>query len=166
LNPPYPGGFFYVLYFAIRPGFLCTMAGEKQLTKAQVADAWAKFTIKEWRSKLTKLKAADSGQLWMSFVSNVINQANGDVLKIEFAFKYYGKFVDMGVGKGVPIGGVKEAATARRLEGKMLGNRRKPRKWYSKTLSHEVKRLAEIMAEEYGHTAALQIKEIIENQMK
>ena len=139
------------------------MANEKQLTSAQVADQWAQYTIKEWRSKLTKIKAVKSSQLWQSFVKNVISQANGDVIKIEFAFRYYGKFIDMGVGKGVPFGGVKENATSRRLEGKMLGNRRKPRKWYSKTLAHEVKRLAEIMEIEYGHLAALQIKDAIEN---
>ena len=140
------------------------MSNEKQITQAQVADAWAKITVKVWRDKLVKLKAVKSSQLWQSFVSNVISQANGDVIKIEFAFKYYGKFIDMGVGRGVPIGGVKENATSRKLEGKMLGNRRKPRKWYSKTLSHEVKRLSEIMEYEYGHLAALQIKEAIENK--
>jgi len=139
------------------------MASEKQLTKAQIADAWAKFTVKDWRDKLTKLKAVHTSGLWQSFVENVIAQANGDVIKIEFAFKYYGKFIDMGVGKGVPIGGVKENTTSRKLEGKMLGNRRRPKKWYSKTLAHEVKRLGEIMAENYAHTGALMIKENIEN---
>jgi hypothetical protein len=139
------------------------MANEKQLTKAQVADAWAKITIKVWRDKLTRMKAVRSSQLWQSFLSDVIGQADGDLLKVEFAFRYYGKFVDMGVGKGVPIGGVKDNATSRRLEGKMLGNRRRPKKWYSKTLSHQVKRLSEIMEYEYGHRAALQIKDAIQS---
>ena len=137
------------------------MAGEKKLTSAQVADQWAQITVKVWRDKLTKLKAVHSSQLWQSFVNNVVSSAGGDLIKIEFAFRYYGKFIDMGVGKGVPIGGVKESSTSRRLEGKMLGNRRKPRKWYSKTFAHEVKRLSEIMAQEYARASVLTITENI-----
>jgi len=139
------------------------MAENQKLTQSQVADEWAKITIKVWREKIVKLKAVDHSFLWMSFLKNVIGAANGDVIKIEFAFKYYGKFVDMGVGKGVKIGNVKENATSRRLEGKMLGNRRKPKKWYSKTFHHEMMRLSEILKYEYGHLAALEIKEGLEN---
>jgi len=139
------------------------MADEKQLTKAQVADAWAKITVKVWKEKLTKLKCVNSGKLLNSFIHNVVSQANGDVLKIEFAFLYYGKFVDMGVGKGVPIGGVKENATSRKLEGKMLGNLRRPKKWYSKVFSHEVKRLTEILAKQYADMGAKIIMESVEN---
>ena len=139
------------------------MANEKQLTQAQVADAWAKITVKEWRTKLVKLKAVRSNQLWQSFIHNVVSRADGDVIKIAFAFKYYGKFVDMGVGKGVKIGGVKENATSRRLQGKMLGNRRKPKKWYTSTLQHEVYRLAELLGTEYAQTFAQEIASGIEN---
>jgi hypothetical protein len=132
---------------------------KEKLSQAQVADAWAKITVKVWREKIVKLRIIDRSQLWQSFIHNVVSQTGGDVTKIEFAFLYYGKFVDMGVGKGVKIGDVKESATSRRLEGKMLGNRRKPKKWYSKTIAAEVKRLAEIMEYEYSHKAALTIVE-------
>ncbi len=140
---------------------------KEKLSQAQTADAWAKITVKVWREKIVKLKIIDRSQLWQSFLHNVVSQAGGDVTRIEFAFLYYGKFVDMGVGKGVKIGDVKESATSRRLEGKMLGNRRKPKKWYSKTFAAEVKRLAEIMEYEYSHKAALTIVEnVMDNSIK
>lgn len=140
---------------------------KERLSQAHVADAWAKITVKVWREKIVKLKIIDRSQLWQSFLHNVVGQAGGDVTRIEFAFLYYGKFVDMGVGKGVKIGDVKENATSRRLEGKMLGNRRKPKKWYSKTFAAEVKRLAEIMEYEYSHKAALAIVEnVMDNSIK
>ncbi len=136
---------------------------QEKLSQVQVADNWARITIKVWRDKIVKLKAVDHSQLWQSFIYDVIAEAGGNVIKIEFAFLYYGKFIDMGVGKGVKIGDVKENANSRRLEGKMLGNRRRPKKWYSKPFAHEVARLSEIMEEEYGHLSALQIKENLEN---
>lgn len=125
----------------------------KHITQPEIADAWAKFTVKAWQDKITKLKIGNTGQLMDSFVRDVVMGAQGDVVKVSFAFKYYGRFVDMGVGKGVKIGGVKESATSRHLQGKMLGNRRHPEKWYSKTLRHEQLRLTEILAEYYGQSA-------------
>lgn len=133
----------------------------KKLSQPQIADAWAKITVKIWKEKILKLKIGSTGQLMDSFIHDVIGSAQGDVLKIDFAFLYYGKFVDMGVGKGVKIGGVKENMTSRRLEGKMLGNRRRAKKWYSKTFHAEVARLSEIMREKYSNQATFIIKENI-----
>jgi len=67
----------------------------------------------------------------------VVASAQGDVLKIDFAFKYYGKFVDMGVGKGVEDRSGQGESDSRKLEGKMLGNRRRPKKWYSRTFAQK-----------------------------
>jgi hypothetical protein len=94
----------------------------------------------------------------------VVASAQGDVLKIDFAFKYYGKFVDMGVGKGVKLGRVKENQDSRRLEGKMLGNRRRPKKWYSATFYAEAMKLGEIMAKEFGRRGTVVISENINDR--
>jgi short-subunit dehydrogenase len=68
----------------------------------------------------------------------------------------------MGVGRGVKIGDVKESATSRRLSGKMLGNRRRPKKWYSKTFHAEVMKLSEIFAKEYGQTDLNECRDALE----
>lgn len=134
------------------------------LDEKQIADAWAKITIKRWRKKIQGLQIGESGELAKSFLYDVVASAQGDLVKIDFAFKYYGKFVDMGVGRGTSIGGVKENATSRKLEGRMLGNQRRPKKWYSKTFYAEVARLSEILAAECGHKGALAVCENINDK--
>ncbi|MEI6683763.1 MAG: hypothetical protein WCO44_14090, partial [Bacteroidota bacterium] len=124
----------------------------------------AKITIIKWKKKLASNKIGDTGTLLKSFKYNVLASAQGNVLKITLLFEYYGRFVDMGVGKGVKIGDVKESATSRRLSGKMLGNRRRPKKWYSKTFHAEVMKLSEIFAKEYGHKGVMAITENVSDK--
>ena len=137
-----------------------------KFTQSEIADAWAKITIRRWRKKIRTLKIGETNSLYDSFVRNVIGSANGDLIKIDFAFKYYGKFVDMGVGKGTSISGVKESKTSRRLEGRMLGNRRRAKKWYSKTFHAETMRLREILVEHYAGMGSLTIIENIDDNSK
>jgi hypothetical protein len=136
-------------------------SGSLLLDEKQIADAWAKITIKRWQKKIQGLSIGETGELTRSFLYDVVASAQGDVLKIDFAFKYYGKFVDMGVGKGVKVGQVKENQDSRKLEGKMLGNRRRPKKWYSKTFAAEAMKLGEILAKEFGRRGAVVISENI-----
>ena len=129
-----------------------------KFTPKEIADKWAFYTIKIWKEKLWKFKIQGKG-LRSSFKSKVSADPDGAVIAIEFGFKYTGRFIDMGVGKGVRIGDVRENKTSRYLQGKMLGNRRMPKKWYSKTFYAEVSTLREIMAREYAHKGVLQITE-------
>jgi len=72
----------------------------------ELAEFWAKITIELWRKNLTRMKIGQnsSGNLYRSFKFKVIAGAQGKVDRIEFAFNYYGKFLDMGVGIGTRIG--------------------------------------------------------------
>ena len=66
--------------------------------------------------------------------------SNGNPQKVTFLFLYYGKFPDMGVGRGVKLGDPS-------------GNRqRKP--WYSSVFLKEVYALGRLLAEKYGIDAA------------
>jgi hypothetical protein len=132
---------------------------QTKLSESEIAEAWAKITIIKWKKKLASNRIGDTGALLRSFKYNVLASAQGNVLKITLLFEYYGRFVDMGVGKGVKIGDVKESAASRKLSGKMLGNRRRPKKWYSKTFHAEVMKLSEIFAKEYGHRGVVAITE-------
>lgn len=138
-------------------------AGSKLMAKSEleIADAWAKITIKRWLKKIQGMKIGSSGELAKSFLFDVISSAQGDLVKIDFAFNYYGKFIDMGVGRGTSLGDVKENITSRRLDGKMLGNRRRPKKWYSKTFHAEVMKLSEILSEQCGRKGVIAICENI-----
>jgi hypothetical protein len=122
----------------------------QNLNISETAQAWADITIKEFLSKIHRMKIGDSGTLARSLENHVRSAANGDLQKIQFAFQYYGTFVDMGVGKGTNLTQVKENSTTRRLEGRRTGNRRRAKKWYSKTIESEVFKLSRILAEKYG----------------
>jgi hypothetical protein len=114
--------------------------------------AWADIVITIWLNKIDQMNIHYSYQLADSFVNHVISHANGDVQKIEFAFNYYGKFVDMGVGKGVSLEDVQSGNTSR-----------KPKPWYSKVFYSEVQKLASLMAQKYARKATLAIVENIDD---
>ena len=107
-------------------------------------DAWAKIVVERWENKITRLRIHHTGDLSRSFAIHVFTQANGDPDKIEFAFNYYGKFVDMGVGRGVKMD--------------LTGNGgRTAKPWYSRTFFSQVKRIGEILREKYAYKAQLSI---------
>lgn len=109
-------------------------------------EAWAEIVIDKWETMIARLKIGHSGNLLNSFAHHVATQANGDPERIEFVFEYYGKFIDMGVGRGVPISEVQ-----------FSDRKRKP--WYSKTFFSQVKKLGEILSEKYAAKAQATIIE-------
>ena len=140
-----------------------------KLSEREIADAWAKITIQLWRKNLSRMKIGQnsSGDLHRSFKYKVIAGARGNVERIEFAFNYYGKFLDMGVGKGTKLGDRPVSRGSRVLADKMLGGVRKPKKWYSRTFYGEAQRLFEILQKEYGRKAQVVISENInDNSIK
>ena len=136
---------------------------QPKLSEREIALAWAQITVKLWRKNLSRLKIGkrSSGELFRSFQYKVVGSAGGDIQRIEFAFHYYGKFVDMGVGRGTRLGDLPMSRTKRRFAGRFLGTGRVPRKWYSKTFYSESQRLAEILQKEYGHRGQMVITENI-----
>lgn len=113
---------------------------------------WSKITVDRWRGKLTKLKVGKTGELYAALKYSIRPD------RITFSFPYYGRFVDMGVGKGVKIGDVKAGRSTSVLAGSSKSTRR-PKKWYSKTMSNEVRQLAKLLAQKYGSGSAEFIKQ-------
>lgn len=121
-------------------------------------DAWADIVTSNWLDKINKLNVQYSFQLEESIRYELINNAGGLPERVEFSYNYYGKFVDMGVGKGVSLGDVKD----QRNDGSGRKARR-PKKWYSTTMYAEVIKLREILAKKYGRIAAISIVENIDD---
>jgi hypothetical protein len=119
---------------------------ENTNTKLTV-EAWADICIKEWLNKIESLGIGETGQLVRSFKHHVTTSANGNPEYIVFAFEYYSRFVDWGVGNGVTIADremlVSSGATSRR---------QKP--WYSTVFYTQLKVLTHLMAEKYALKAA------------
>jgi len=128
----------------------------------ETVSAWANIVEQIWADKMIKLNIHDSYALGDSLIHK-ISENGGMPTSIEFSFNYYGKFVDMGVGKGTKIGDVAENKTSRRLEGKQTGNRRRAKPWYASTMYAERMKLIEILAEKYAHRAAITICENVDD---
>jgi hypothetical protein len=111
--------------------------------------AWAQMMVTIWKDKIAILNVRDTGELFASFICEVAIAANGDINKIVFSYNYYGRMVDMGVGRGVTY----ENA------GKDSGRKRKP--WYDKAWYHSIMVLTEKQAELYGEEYQLIISEAL-----
>ncbi len=119
------------------------------MDQSQTIEAWAAYVIERWQLEIVRLGINSTGQLLRSFTSTITTQSGGNVDKIIFAYEYYGKFVDMGVGRGVTIAEVAQSG-------------RKPKPFQGKVFFSQVKKLAEILKEKYQNEAALTIVESIE----
>lgn len=124
------------------------------MERTEIIEAWAERVIGIWIEKIYQMRIHFSYQLLESFRHEMITASGGDVAKVIFAFNYYGKFADMGVGRGVKIS-----------ERAMSNRKQKP--WLSQTFLLEVRKLGHILAEQYASDAVLYIVENIEdNAMK
>lgn len=114
---------------------------------------WAKITIAQLRKKIIDKGAYDKGDLYKSFRYNITYGENGVPTKVSIGFLMHGRFIDMGVGKGVKIENVKtnrEIWANLSRKGRKGKRIRKPIKWYSKEMYHQYQIAAEILASKYA----------------
>lgn len=118
----------------------------------EIMTKWAEMVIRIWEERMLRLRIVGSSppQLLNSFFHTVQTQANGDVGLIVFTFNWYGRMVDMGVGRGVPLSLAGSAST-----------KRQKAPWYSQTFVVEVRKLTEFLAKQYGIKAAILISDEI-----
>lgn len=112
-------------------------------SKLEIAQAWADITIDRWKRRMEVLEVGTTGELLKSFTAHITSDAAGDPAKITFAFLYYGRFPDMGVGRGVKLSDTPDPT-----------GRRKIKPWYSDTFRTEVAKLGRMMAARFGIEAA------------
>ncbi len=124
-------------------------------------DAWADIVIDNWLDKITKLNIGYHFDLERELAVSIRQNPGGLPSVVEFSFPFYGKMVDMGVGKGVKLEDVRSGA--KDYSSGEGGHRRRPKKWYSKTFYSEVQKLTAILAEKYGKMGALAIVENIDD---
>ena len=111
----------------------------------ETVEAWCNIVKRIWEDKIAKYRAYDSQSLVNSLMFHVINSADGNPALVNFFFNYYGRFVDLGVGKGVPAGSTSITTT------------RVAKPWYSRAFYSQVMRLSQIYAEKYSQKAAFAI---------
>ncbi len=129
---------------------------DEVLALGPTVQAWADIVIKEWDKKAVALRIGSTGALVRSFVNHVLWNAGGDMQKVEFVFEYYGKFVDMGVGRGVNLGN-RDARIGAGLTS------RRPKPWFTATFYKEVAKLRYILSERTAGNIQLMIVRNIED---
>jgi len=105
-------------------------------------EAWADIVIKEWIKKVEALNIGNTGLLVNSFVNTIYTAANGDPGRIVFAFEYYGRFVDYGVGRYVRLDD-RDGMIAAGL------TRRRPKQFFSDTFYKQLEILRHLLEEKY-----------------
>lgn len=120
------------------------------MIQEKTLQAWADIVIEKWETKIRRLRVQDTGELVRSFQAHLSVNSGGNTEKIVFTYLYYGKFPDMGVGKGVPL----------ELVGKKGTRRARP--WMGKIFFSQLQQLGRIMAEKTGQQAVINIIEAIE----
>ncbi len=122
---------------------------------SRTVEQWARYTIWALQMEIVKKKIGSSGDLLRGFTHQMLYNADGTPRGVTIGFWYHGKFVDMGVGKGVKLENVKGNAEIWRSlsSGERKGRtHRRPKKWYSPVFYYEYQRLAELLVEKYALT--------------
>lgn len=131
------------------------IAIQQQIERNKLIEDWAKFTAERLQKSIEKRGIGVTGSLKYSILYDLMSAAGGEIGSTKHEFNYYGKFVDMGVGKGQKIEDVKSNGDLI-----MFGSAtRSPKKWYSETMYAEIAILKDLLAVKYGEDAANIIKE-------
>ncbi|HVW97490.1 MAG TPA: hypothetical protein VHA56_16070 [Mucilaginibacter sp.] len=124
-----------------------------KINEDQLAEQWAVIVVDRWMQALTRYKIGVTGRLMNSFYKE-LKRANGDVEAVIFKFLKYGRFEDMGVGRGTSLNErvlTRKFDRYRDAEGKWTGHiARKKKPWYSKTFYREVAKLADLYKRDYS----------------
>jgi len=107
-------------------------------------NSWFDITVKILQTKIAKLDVGITGDLFSS-IHYQVDGPGSEVQKGYLLFNLYGRFVDMGVGRGLPIGNTGFSPSRRKKE------------WYSRNFYAQVMRLREISAQKIGSVAAKSI---------
>ena len=142
------------------------MENKTPVTQQQLVNDWARIAVERFREAMKK-ENVHIGALFESFVYNVVAGSEGNVQLAQLRFKFYGRFVDMGVGRGFPIGSRRGIGSSKFLErrnakGQLRRVGRKPKKIYARPLAGQVKRLNELLADNFKITAITALENSLE----
>jgi hypothetical protein len=121
-----------------------------------IAEAWLTYSIEHFRANIKRLKIGVTQELDQSFTGSLVSAAGGDELKLRLTYAIQGLYTDLGVGRGMGAGVTKDQGRdyreLRNDRGQLHRHQRRQKRWYSKQMAFEGKRLAELVSELYGKT--------------
>lgn len=132
---------------------------------------WLDRTLSALRTALDQHQVGRaSARLLNSIVGEVI-RSNSKVDEVIIKFCQYGRFVDMGVGRGFKRGSRRTLGDdtffkKRNVGGQLSALKRKPRPWFSKTKTREVSRLLELLATHHRNLVLNEVERAINSLEK
>jgi hypothetical protein len=143
-------------------------AVQLNLDTDKLATEWAKYTVLHLQEYIEEHMSAAATRELMKSIRNELSRNGGNIDKVVLKFLQYGRFWDMGVGRGVPIGGAGSGAfsAARNDNGTLKKYRRKPVKWFSKTYYREVQSFKELYAKMFNKEIPIQISAALTVEVK
>lgn len=115
----------------------------ENLNLSLTVEAWADIVIKEWLNAMEALRVVDTYTLIESLKSKILVDSAGDPYRIHFAFEWYGRMVDYGVGKGVTL---EERDSM--IKGDLTTRRPKP--WLTDTFYKQLEVLRHLLEEKHA----------------
>jgi hypothetical protein len=137
-------------------------------TQAQTLEKWLEFTLDDLRENLRKMKINDTGHLLASVEGHLVGAAGDNVDKLLIAYAAYGKFVDMGVGRGMMAGVRKRDSDYARIRderGRLHQHSRTPRPFASRVIGKQTFRLSVLLSDYYGETITAKIQDALPAQI-
>lgn len=112
--------------------------------------AWLNTTISRLKEALSSTGGGRRTDKLLNSISGELIRNSRGLDQILIKFKQYGRFVDMGVGRGMPAGGFRSLGETtflkkRNRKGQLHALARKPNPWFSKTKTRELARLRELI---------------------
>jgi hypothetical protein len=97
--------------------------------------------------------------------------SGGNISNVKVSFYKYLRFVDMGVGKGMPIGKRRDLGDSiylkkRERNGRLKNLKRKAKPWYGKTKASQIMRLREIMIRDYSINVIKELEKDLTQNIK
>ncbi len=129
-----------------------------ELERKNLIEDWARYTAERLQKSLQRKKVGVTGDLNYSILYSLVGAANGDLTSVRHEFNYYGKLIDMGVGRGQKLESVKGNRDMYVLTGHRA---RAPKKWFSKTYYSETLELVSMLSLKYGEQIPHMVKEEI-----
>jgi hypothetical protein len=120
---------------------------------AHELEIWGDYVEQKMREALNSLDVGYSDELLRSLSHTVVAANANHKGRYEQRFMEYGRFVDMGAGRGLQTEANKQRALRRK---KAKG--RKPKKWYSKTFYGSLNKLIGALSRNYAQFAMQQIR--------
>lgn len=126
-------------------------------SRAKILHRWAASVIKRWTKEMEYQNVTDPKDLIKSLKYKVHNAAGGDQTKIIFTLLNYGRFVDLGVGRG-------EKYTRRKHDPAFYSGQPYPttpgynfqvKPWFLPLFKQRVYSLARILERKYGEYAQM-----------